>query len=359
MTRTNSTPGPQPERQRAVYRALRKEILTGAFGPGQRLPTRRSLQESFDAAPLTVDRAVGRLIEAGFCEARGRLGTFVADHPPHLCRYGMLFPINSPPQKHSTFYDGLEKIAEQISGRDQRFQVAGYHGVYTGTPSEEYQQLLEDLHHHRLAGLITCVPTHVLPQDAILKAPGVPQVGVMPRRKDEAFPTIAPDYTLFLEMALDRLKERGCRRIGFIQIGLQPDHGYEAIARACADRGLITQPAWYQAVSWQESSHAVQVAQLLMFSRDPLPPDGFLIADDHLVEPATEGFRRAGCEPGTLELVAHCNEPFRPRARLPVHWLGFDLTDIMMWCFEAIDRQRNGETVASEMMPPRFGSETS
>jgi DNA-binding LacI/PurR family transcriptional regulator len=329
-----------------LYRQLRKQIVDGDIPAGERIPTRRALQQQYDAAPQTVDRAVQRLIEGGFCEARGRRGTFVVDHPPHLCRYGLLFPTNAPGETHSTFYAGLEAIAEQISDRRQEFQVVSYHGIHVHARSEDYARLLADLRHRRLAGIITAVPPHVRPADELLQEPAIPQVGIQPSTGNPKTPAVAPDVGAFREMALDHLRALGCRRIGFVQLNADVNHDFDAVARLCAERELITQPAWYQAASVTTPGHAIQLAQLMVFSRQPAPPDGIIIADDHLVPTFTEGLRRAGAGSQLpMQVVAHCNEPYRPEAHVPVHWLGFDLEEIMELCFDTIARQRRGEPV--------------
>ena len=349
MTTETASPGPPPRRQRELYRVLREQIIRGDLAVGERIPTRRVLQRKFDAAPQTVDRAVHRLIDGGFCEARGRHGTFVVDHPPHLCRYGMLFPINAPGESHSSFYTGLQRVAEDISREDRRFQISGYYGIHANPRSDDYERLSADLRHQRLAGIITCVPPHVWPADGILQDPGVPQVGIMADNQRAYFPKVGPGLEAFLTMSLDHLRDRGCRRAGIIQIDTQSAHEYDAFAEACAERDLTTQPVWCQPTTWQQTDQAAKVAQLLMFSRDPAPPDGIVIADDHLVPGVTEGLRRAGVGEGrTVHVAAHCNEPFRPESRVPVAWVGFDLRQMMRRCFKAIDQQRQG--LATEEM---------
>src|SRR5690606_4094495 len=77
--------------QARVIESLRTEIITGALEPGMRVPPRRELAERLSVSLLTVQQAVDRRARDGFVEARGRSGTFVAERPPHLMNYAIVF----------------------------------------------------------------------------------------------------------------------------------------------------------------------------------------------------------------------------------------------------------------------------
>ncbi|MEH3154658.1 MAG: PLP-dependent aminotransferase family protein [Gordonia paraffinivorans] len=59
----------------AIARELRGELLTAT--PGMRLPSTREIARRFGAGPVTVQRAVARLVAAGLVETRPGIGTFV------------------------------------------------------------------------------------------------------------------------------------------------------------------------------------------------------------------------------------------------------------------------------------------
>ena len=65
-----------------LRRRLESLILSGSLGPGERLPTVRSLARSQQLAPGTVAKAYRSLESEGLLDARGRLGTFVAEELP-------------------------------------------------------------------------------------------------------------------------------------------------------------------------------------------------------------------------------------------------------------------------------------
>jgi DNA-binding transcriptional regulator YhcF (GntR family) len=68
---------PVPVSEQLVAR-LRAGIERGRPGPGERVPTVRALAEDLGVAPNTVAKAYRELERAGYVEARGRAGTFVA-----------------------------------------------------------------------------------------------------------------------------------------------------------------------------------------------------------------------------------------------------------------------------------------
>lgn len=53
-------------------------ILSGALGPGARLPTEQALMAHYDCARMTVNKALSALATAGLVDRRKKAGTFVA-----------------------------------------------------------------------------------------------------------------------------------------------------------------------------------------------------------------------------------------------------------------------------------------
>src|SRR5687767_10755917 len=76
----------------AIVDAIRQEIIDGKLRPGAQLPTYDALQRRFRTTRMTVHRACERLISIGYVQSRPKIGTYVSDAPPHLCRYGLAFP---------------------------------------------------------------------------------------------------------------------------------------------------------------------------------------------------------------------------------------------------------------------------
>jgi len=77
-----------------VYTALRREIESGRWKPGDRLPTEADLVRSFHTSRITVGRAVRDLQSAGLVQRRAGSGTYVASVKParKALSFGLLIP---------------------------------------------------------------------------------------------------------------------------------------------------------------------------------------------------------------------------------------------------------------------------
>src|ERR1700704_20720 len=128
-------------KQVSLLRELRQQIISGKYLAGGQLPIRSELETQFKASRVTVQRVLDRLAQDGFVVARGRSGTFVVDHPPHLCRYGMVFPFRPNDAKNwSRFFDVLRHEAQDLEFQGHR-RVALYYGAEY-KDDESYQSLL-------------------------------------------------------------------------------------------------------------------------------------------------------------------------------------------------------------------------
>ncbi len=127
----------------------------------------------------------------------------------------------------------------------------------------------------------------------------------------------------------------------------------EKLRAAALARGLRIEPHWVQAVGIVDVRWACNTAHLLMHPNQRERPDGLIIADDNLVEPAVAGVVAAGVRVGEeADIVAHCNFPLTFNTVAPVTRLGFDARRILNLCIENIERQRRGEAVPREALLP-------
>ena len=60
-----------------IYEVLRGDITSGAYAPGERVPSKRTMAEQTDTSVITVEHAYDLLIDEGYIEARERSGYFV------------------------------------------------------------------------------------------------------------------------------------------------------------------------------------------------------------------------------------------------------------------------------------------
>jgi len=342
-----------------IVAELKQQIVEGALPSNHRLPTRAELTEQFGVATHTLQRALRELSHDGYVVARGKLGTFVAAHPPHLHRYALtLTSHEGSPDGWNRFYAALtgQALALNKEATPKRFCI--YYDIRGDEPTEDRDRLLADLRARRLAGLIATIPW-MLQGTALLAAAErarTPVVCLSTGPQLPGQPVVNLDTYALVDRGLEHFQAAGRRRVAVLMSSM--DEALLAhFAESAARRGLLTYPHWQHAVAPQESRAAGHLMRLLMRTDDR--PDALLVTDDHLVEPATAGLLAAGADvPGGLEVVAHCNWPFPPAAAVPVCWLGFDVRGMLRTCMEIIGQANAGSAPAPVThIAPRFESE--
>ena len=342
----------------SIANEIRRRIATGQFSPGSQLPQRTALEEDFQVSKVTLQRAMNLLIEDGFIDATRRKGSFVAQRPPHLSRYALVFQGQADPRNHlSQFWVALSNEAARRE-RQMQNSIPIYYGINGHTDTEDYYRLSSEIHEHRLAGLIY-VPDYSFPPDlSVVGETDLPCVMLHYDENDQA-PAIRASQESFMLRALDYVAAQGCRRVAFLRHGGDNDASYPYLPGALAERGLETRPFWTQGVSIRLPESARNCMHLLMQSGQSERPDALIITDDNLVEFGTLGLVDAGVKPsGEMVVVAHANFPWKTQSYVEVQRLGYDIRDILAACLDNINRQRQNEKVpAVTQIPALFENE--
>ena len=337
-----------------ITNQLLREILNGVLRPGDRLPTRVLLEKRFDVSSLTVQRAMENLMRDGVIMSDRRRGTFVATHPPHLCRYGLVFSERPSGNFWPGYWTALQRVANEMLLPEGHSMV-----VYYGLASDKSNPLLADVLAHRVAGLIFPFNPYMYLGTAVLDEPLIPHVALMPANPDVPVEVrLELDSRAFIDRALDRLKAEGCHQIAVITGPRLPQEWFASLETALARRQLLTRPYWRLSQALNEPDCVRSLTRLLM----AVPghrPDGLIIADDNLVGPVEAGLIESGVlVPQDLRVVAHCNFPFPTPSPLPVHRLGFDMYDVLSHAMAQIDRMHRGQPpVACVQVPPVFAED--
>ena len=79
-----------------LYRELRKAVLEGRLGSGDKLPSTRDLAVSMALSRNTVSEAYERLVREGYFEGRHGSGTFVTGNGPEVARKTSRLPAAVP-----------------------------------------------------------------------------------------------------------------------------------------------------------------------------------------------------------------------------------------------------------------------
>ncbi len=344
--------------------SLRREIIAGGYKPGEKLPTQIELQKRLKVSGTTVQAALATLTRDGFIEAKTNWGTRVVPHPPHLCRYGWVFPLaaDDPAWSHHQFYAAVRKTAELLHRPPTR-RVRMFFGVASHVESDAYRRLAAELAAERLAGVVYHDPYHLrlTPLAGLLDHPDVPMVGIMGGHWSPPAPGLmgVTMQRVVVERALDWFRERGRKRVAALCLSSDSDaliHRFEA---AAAEREMTTYPYWIHGGDPDHRWWVRHVIHLMMNSGQTERPDALLITDDNLVEEATLGLMVAGVRvPQDLEIVAHANFPYPTRSLCPAKRIGYDARQVASACLELINQRRHGETPpAMTEMPALFDHE--
>jgi DNA-binding GntR family transcriptional regulator len=70
-----------PPKYRVIADDLRRQIESGLYAPGSRLPSKRDLMQTYEVALATVNSAVRVLVSAGLVETRQGSGMFACEPP--------------------------------------------------------------------------------------------------------------------------------------------------------------------------------------------------------------------------------------------------------------------------------------
>ena len=333
-----------PVKEIRILNELRRQIVEGRFPPGSQLPKRVELERYFQVSPITLQKALSGLIQDGFVYAKTGKGTFVVDEPPHLSRYGLVFP--SEPGMSDTwnnFFAALNNEAMAIQrARPERLSM--YFGLEHPARHESRYKLIADVEAHRVAGLIFASPPFNFTGTPLLDEPGMARVTTAPYMD---LPAVVLDTGSLLEKALEYLASRGRRRIALVSAHVAGPGMlfFESFRMLLRQRQMETRTYWEQAVHPNCPQWAKNVVELLFQGGPATRPDGLIIADDNLVPHATAGLLAADVRvPDEVDVVAHCNFPWPTPSVVPAKRIGYDARQVLAAFVASIDMQRRGES---------------
>jgi DNA-binding LacI/PurR family transcriptional regulator len=330
---------------------FRRQIVGNVLSPGSQLPTRAEIVQKYQVSSVTVQKALDILIQDGFVDATRRKGSFVVDHPPHLCRYALVFQEPAPASGYNSRYMSvLTSEAARMRARDREIVI--YYGIDGHTKHPDYQKLLYDVRTRRLAGLIFPYGLGGLAHTPLLQPDDHGDqslVVITPEASLSSIPTVDLDARSFLSKGLDYLMLRGRRRIAVLSGHSPSDPVHTYIAEEIAARQLFLPPYWNQYASVQQAETARNCAHLMMMPimhNDVLErPDGLIITDDNLAEHAFVGLLASGVKIGEeVDVITHCNFPWSTPSVLPVKRLGYDMRELLEVCIDLVKYRQRGET---------------
>lgn len=122
MTRLGSQDALPLHRQ--LYEALRRAMLDGKLGAGERLPSSRDLAQDLNLSRNTVVAAINQLSVEGYLASRVGSGTYVNDNVPRATpgRASTGAPLRAAPQQAGRLSQRGERLAHHFSAADLEVQ---------------------------------------------------------------------------------------------------------------------------------------------------------------------------------------------------------------------------------------------
>lgn len=344
-------PVEQPIRAEAIAALLAGAIADGRLRPAQRLPSRRALAAEHGAALRTVQAALAALAADGLVETVGGGGTRVAARPPCRERLGVVFtPIIEGRAPWSRFYAALHAVAAGERCADGGLGASPVRlppGAGPPPGLGAWPELAAAARGQRLLGVLFTGR----PRGQLAELGGAPAVAIDDDPADAPLPRIHLDNRALIDLAVARLRAAGCRRPAAL---VPPDPAHRLAQRfhaACRAAGLAVRPERALETGLAHAAGAAAALLALLHHRDG-PPDGLVVADDHLAEPVRATLRAwRGPRP---VVVVHGNAPLA--APPPRGWIcaGFAAADILAAARELLRCRRAGGRDTALAVAPRI-----
>jgi hypothetical protein len=290
--KNQSLRGRSPVKRDEIANYIREQVISGKWQPGQVVPSRLELEQMFETTPVTVQRAVQPLIEAGFLCAEGRRGTFVSQSPPHLNRFALVFPHDpQSPGGENAFFKTLGQAAAILRRRDG-VDIVPFYKLSGDLRCQEYLDLVRQLNGRNFAGIVFASRPFLLKQTPVLDLPGVPRV---------AFATTGYPNVKAISVQGGALRDQALRYIS--NCGKQrpcvvlPKGHYSAefseeLIELAGSMGLSLRPEWIQFVDQANPWTCENLARLLFSANMKIRPDSIFIGDDNTIAPILKGLGR-------------------------------------------------------------------
>ena len=331
-------------KQQRVVDAIRQKILSGAYPTGSQIPIQTELVKEFQLSSVTVQEAVHELKRQGFLTAKRRLGTFIAEIPPHLNNYALVFP-HDPLRSEvwGNFYESLRLEGQRINEAGVK-NVGFYFGIEEFDRSEDYVRLVGLVRNQQISGIIFASPPVHLEATPLLTDPDMPRVAIGDGIGKFNIPFVRPRTSI--AKAARHLAARGAKMIAFFSTVTEQIDEWLRTQPDLAGLGIGTREQWCFAISAAKPRTARNCTRLLMDLPEADRPDGIIVMDDHFTEAVEQGVLSAGDGAARqCKIISICNFPDRFSHQLPISRFGCEAGDILQACIEVIDQQRAGRKV--------------
>jgi DNA-binding LacI/PurR family transcriptional regulator/DNA-binding transcriptional regulator YhcF (GntR family) len=341
--------GRLPSYQR-IAASLRQDIVDGKYAPGSLLPSTERFATTLSSSYFTVHTALKTLVKEGWIERLHGHGTYVAMPEKRFLHAAIFHSLNIFSNEETTFVRCLnECLVEKFRAMGKTTQVL----IDTRPEPEQntvFPPLAQAIQHRQIHCLIAPNPNSRSARPLL----GLPiPVAAMSSGGSTG---VNFDHQGFVQNAVKKLKEQGCRTIGFINSSLPVDDDFTLFIREVQGAGLRTQRDWtIQPQTYAEHLIDYGYDTFRKIARGPELPEGLIVTPDTAMRGVITGILQAGVRvPEKMKIVSHRNARARLLCPFPVTWAVTDENAAAEALIATIQRQFAGEKPTHVSLPYTF-----
>ena len=268
-----------------VVEAVKNEILSGRYQPGQKLPSEAALVKRFGASRITVGRALRELRQAGLIQSRAGSGSYV--RPAAAGENGLLFGLLIPNLGDTEIFGPICQGMSQAPQARKNALLWGNIAPEPETKEEQTWELCQQYIAKKVDGVFFAPLERAAANDetnyrviASLERANIPVVlldrCILPYPRRSRHDLIGIDHRRAGYMITEHLLKLGCRRIAFVGY---PNSAATVTARIGGYRDALFTAGISVARDLVRTLENDQLNDVRMVM-EKLKPDGIVCAND-------------------------------------------------------------------------------
>lgn len=314
-----------------------REKIRKSMQPGERFPGIKVLSTELGVSEWTLRSAQALLSKEGILEVRHGSGVYVAQgKKTTIGIYSNLDVLQ--PRSSRAHQLTIHFLRKWLIAQGLRCEV--YIGNVTAneqTALDPHSRFAEDVHDHRLDGLVMLNVPETSAWIEWYKTLTIPVVGSLTRY------CASNDYPQVIKRAVGALVNQGCQKLALLD--WDTGHSLPEFQKAIREQGLAYHPEWVRGnlhpmlagAGWEE------FREIWLAQKDK--PDGIIIGDDLLYREASHAIQELGVDvPGELKLVAQTNKYAPPPHTSEVTVIEYDHAKLAKIYGECLLKLMQGES---------------
>lgn len=351
---TNPPPSKTTAQLNAYQRiavSLREDILSGKYPPGSLLPSTEDFATALGTSYYTVHTALKHLDKEGWVKRLQGHGTYVAEPDQRFLHAGIYHSLDIFADEEAFFQRRLNSaIVAKLHGLSKTTQL-----IVDSRPETEqttiFPPLAEAIFQRRIHCLIA--PNVNSKGQPILARLTIPFAMM---HAEARRPGVNFDEVGFVRGGIQRLKEQGCRSIGFITNVPPIDGDFKNFVREIRTAGLETRAEWMiQPPEFQSRLIEYGYRAFRQLWKSSTRPDGLLVYPDTAARGVVTAILKEGVRvPGELKVAFHRNAHVSILCPFPVTWAISDEHAAADGLVASIQKQFDGEKPLGVVVPYTF-----